>query len=45
MAEIQGALLGHVRPAQFELAIQAKLNTLFRNPKETVREFVVCIQR
>ncbi len=45
VAEIQGALLRHVRPAQFELVERAKFHTLVRNANETVREFVVHIQR
>ncbi len=45
IAEIQEALLQHVRPAQFELVKRMKFHTLVRNPYETVREFGVHIQR
>ncbi len=45
IAEILGALLRHVRPAQFELVERAKFHTLVRIPNETVREFVVRIQQ
>ncbi len=41
IAEIQGALLRHVRPAQCELVERAKFHTLVRSANETVREFVV----
>ncbi len=33
ITEIQGALLRHVRPAQFDLVEQAEFHTLIRNPK------------
>ncbi len=45
IAEIQEALLRHVKPAQFQLVERAKFHTLVRNSNETVLEFVVCIQR
>ncbi len=45
IAEIKGALLRHVRPAQFELVERAKFHTLVRSANETVREFVVRIQQ
>ncbi len=45
IAEIQGKLLRHVRPAQFELVERAKFHTLARSAKKTVREFVVRIQQ
>ncbi len=45
IADIQEALLRHVRPAQFELVEQAMFHTLVRNPNEIVREFGVRIQR
>ncbi len=45
IAEIRGALLRHVRPAQFELVERAKFHTLVRSANETVREFVVRIQQ
>ncbi len=34
IAEIQGALLRHVRPPQFELVERAKFHTLVRNANE-----------
>ncbi len=45
IADIQEVLLRHARPAQFELVKRVKFHTLVRNPYETVREFVVHIQR
>ncbi len=45
ITEIQEALLRHVRPAQFELVERAKFHTLIQNPNETVREFIVRLQR
>ncbi len=45
IAEIQEALLWHVRPAQFELVERAKFHTLVWNPYKTVCEFVVRIKR
>ncbi len=45
MAEIQEALLRHVRPAPFELVERAMFHTLVRNPTETVRDFIVRLQR
>ncbi len=45
ITEIQEALLCHVRPAQFELVERARFHTLIRNPNETVREFIVRLQR
>ncbi len=41
IAEIQGTLLRHVKPAQFEMVERAKFHTLVRNAYETVRKFVV----
>ncbi len=45
ITEIQEALLRHVRPAQFELVERARFHTLIRNPNETVREFIIRLQR
>ncbi len=45
IAETQGALLRHVRPAQLELVERPKFHTLVRSAYETVREFVVHIQK
>ncbi len=45
IAEIQEALLRHVQPAQFELVERAKFHILVRSANETVREFLVHIQR
>ncbi len=45
IAEIQGALLRHARPAQFELVERARFHTMARSANETVREFVVRIQQ
>ncbi len=45
IAEIQEALLRHVRPAQFELVERAKFHTLVRSANGTLREFVVRIQQ
>ncbi len=45
IAEIQEALLRHVRPAQLELVERAKFHTLVRSAIETLREFVVRIQQ
>ncbi len=45
VAEIQEALLRRVKPSQFELLERANFHTLVRNPNETLRKFVVRIQR
>ncbi len=45
ITEIQEALLRHVRPAQFELVERARFHTLIRSLNETVREFIVRLQR
>ncbi len=45
ITEIQEALLRHVRSAQFTLVERTKFYTLIRNPYETVRVFLVHLQR
>ncbi len=45
IAEIQEAHLRHVRPAPFELVERAMFHTLVRNSTETVRDFIVRLQR
>ncbi len=45
ITDIQEALLCHVRPSQFELVERARFQTLIRSPNETVRDFVVRLQR
>ncbi len=44
-ALIAEVFLRHVRPAKFELVKRAKFHVLVWNPKETMRKFVVRIQR